>query len=282
MATVGIIGNGVVGGAWGKALERKGDKVLYYDSRPERSKAPLSSLLGADWVFVCIPTPECGGARMLSTSDDWVDLKEIVSWASNGNRRRPDDSLATRVVIRSTLLPGITSALQEMYPSVPLIYLPEFLTERTAEKDAMDPGKFVLGYTPQSLEYGPELFDFLRERFSGVSVQPMRAELAEWVKILTNAFYAAKVSLFNEFASLVEGRCTRGAKDWETVRRAMVTSSMVEETHTHVPGPDGQRGFGGKCLPKDLRALIEFVGDLNVPLLAAVENRNLMTDRRGG
>ena len=59
---------------------------------------------------------------------------------------------------------------------------------------------------------------------------------------------------FNECRLLVD---EYRSIDWETVRKGVIADPRIGESHTNVPGPDGDYGFGGTCFPKDINALIE-------------------------
>jgi UDPglucose 6-dehydrogenase len=66
----------------------------------------------------------------------------------------------------------------------------------------------------------------------------------------------------NEMAELA-GRL---GVSWEPVRQALVLDPRIGDGHLRVPGPDGQRGFGGSCLPKDMAALVALGAEVDVAL----------------
>ena len=108
----------------------------------------------------------------------------------------------------------------------------------------------------------------------------MSSDESELMKLALNAFFSTKVAYWNE----VESYCRAAGIDYETVRAACVAEGRVGDLHTHVPGPDGQRGFGGKCLPKDLKQLLRCFTDAGVaaPVMSAVQARNRVYDRPEG
>ena len=71
---------------------------------------------------------------------------------------------------------------------------------------------------------------------------------------MNNNFFAAKVSIMNEYYRLGE---IIGV-DWETAMHGFASDQRIGDSHLHVPGPDGKFGFGGTCFPKDINALIVF------------------------
>ena len=76
---------------------------------------------------------------------------------------------------------------------------------------------------------------------------------AELAKLASNAFLAAKVAFFNEVACLA-GRL---GLEYEKVREAITCDQRIGASHSMVPGHDGDRGFGGSCLPKDTSGLLD-------------------------
>ena len=72
------------------------------------------------------------------------------------------------------------------------------------------------------------------------------------VKYITNAFLATKVSFSNEMYEL----CKKLEIDYDKVIEYSKQDVRLGNSHWQVPGPDGDFGFGGHCLPKDLNALI--------------------------
>lgn len=73
---------------------------------------------------------------------------------------------------------------------------------------------------------------------------------AETIKYFRNCFLATKVSFCNE----IEEFCQRKGIEYETVRALATINPRIGSSHSHVPGPDGKRGFGGIYFPKDTAA----------------------------
>jgi UDPglucose 6-dehydrogenase len=182
------------------------------------------------------------------------------------------------VCIRSTVPVGFTARQARQYKDMKFVFFPEFLRESSPVMDALTPSRHVLGYPECDQSIVPiELADLLMDRFPGVPVLNMTSDEAELVKLALNAFWAVKVSVFNE----LRGISDKLGLDWEAIRRGMLTDGRITQDHTQVPGPDGKRGFGGKCLPKDLANLIHCAQGLGlpVPILEAVWLRNCSLDR---
>lgn len=87
-----------------------------------------------------------------------------------------------------------------------------------------------------------------------------RALDAELIKFMENAFLATKVAFVNEFYDLV-GKI-RGS--WTSVREEWLLDPRVGRSHSTVFSED--RGFGGRCPPKDVAAILEVASELNISL----------------
>ena len=96
--------------------------------------------------------------------------------------------------------------------------------------------------------------------------------MREMVKYLTNSFLATKVSFANEIYQV----CEKLNIDYDKVVEYATLDDRLGKSHWNVPGPDGDFGFGGHCLPKDLSALIYLAMNLDTEtnVLNAVEETN--------
>jgi len=99
------------------------------------------------------------------------------------------------------------------------------------------------------------------------------ARTACFIKYFSNCFFAAKVSLMNEFRQVSDA----AGIDWNTALNGLLTSGWVNPMHTLVPGPDGDYGFGGKCFPKDINAFMSYCKQMGIDpiILQAAWNKNL-------
>jgi UDPglucose 6-dehydrogenase len=74
---------------------------------------------------------------------------------------------------------------------------------------------------------------------------------AEMIKYAANIMLAGQIALANEFYQI----CNAIGVDYETIKKTILLDQRIGR-NIDVPGPDGDLGFGGKCFPKDLNALI--------------------------
>ncbi|HXG41170.1 MAG TPA: UDP-glucose/GDP-mannose dehydrogenase family protein [Dehalococcoidia bacterium] len=221
---------------------------------------PQEGLPGAEVVFLCVGTPAAPGGE--------ADLSQVWA-AANGLAQGMPRGCRAVVAIKSTVPPGTSQALASLLRSLrPDLHLsvvanPEFLREGQALADFLSPPRIVLGSDDDgAVALLEELYAPL-----GAPVVRCRPTSAELAKYACNAFLAARISFINEVAEVAE---VVGADVAEVVR-VMGLDPRIGPAYLE-PG----LGWGGSCLPKDLRALIaraRAVG-VPVPLLEAVVATN--------
>jgi len=243
---IGIIGNGVVGNATAHALCKHVDEIRVHDSDPSRSTHALAATLECDLIFVCLPTPQKAGALECDTSAlDSFFGSLLGAQQFNAN-----------YVIRSTVPIGYTRALGERMCIPNLVHWPEFLTARSANRDACNPTRIIIGQHHGYLDgAGPcytQLVELCKETWP-VPLFEVTSNESEAIKLFQNGFSAVKIAYFNEIRSLADTL----KLDWNRCLSALLAGGWINPMHTQVPGPDGKRGFGGTCLPKDLANLAE-------------------------
>ena len=240
---IGIIGNGFVGEAQAFAFSPT-NNILIYDVDPLRSNASLKEVHNCDIVFVCVPTP--------MFKDGSQDLSYILDVFKNAQEK-------SIYVIKSTVLPGTTKKIQEIYRNIKVIFSPEFLSERTSKIDVLTQARIILGGDAKLTNLVKEVFEI---RFANRNIIETDSVTAELVKYMNNTFFATKVSILNEFKLV----CDKIGANWEDALNGFVSDSRIGDSHVHVPGPDGKLGYGGTCFPKDVNALILFAKKHNIEL----------------
>lgn len=250
---IGIIGNGFVGSAIMHGFVLHVDDIMIYDKDPKRSTHRLGEVaLHCDVVFVCVPTPMYeSGECDLSIVESVVD--EFMGFVFRKKRQT--------LVIKSTVVPGTTEKLAKKYennPWVNFVFNPEFLTERKARLDFINTSRIVLGGdNEESLQ---QVEDLYRIRFPHTKIIKTDFGTAQLIKYMANCFFATKVSFMNEMYQI----CEAIDGDWETAVNGFISDGRIGNSHIDVPGHDGDFGFGGKCFPKDLNAMIKRAESLGV------------------
>tara|TARA_B100000287_G_scaffold153092_1_gene144693 strand:- start:447 stop:1301 length:855 start_codon:yes stop_codon:yes gene_type:complete len=251
MNRIGIVGNGYVGGAiaHGFSPTSTGNcEVKVYDKLPERTLNTLDETVNdSDFVFVSVPTP--------MTKKGSISLRYInqVFKEINGINRRSDNI----IILKSTVIPGTTEKLQDKYPSLNIVFNPEFLTERSSRLDFINQSRIVLGGNSLNTSRVAKLFE---DRFKYSHIIQTDYKTSEMIKYFCNIFFTVKVSFANEMKLICD---TIGA-DWKTALEGFVSDGRIGDSHLNVPGPDGKNGFGGSCFPKDINAFMSFAKDIGV------------------
>lgn len=244
--SIGIVGKGFVGTAVAHGFSHQtgyGADIRIYDIDPEKSQNTLEETINkSEFIFLSVPTPaDKDGFNDLSIVRN--ALKDIESICKS-----PDNI----ILVRSTVVPGTTRKLQEEFPTLRMIFNPEFLTERSASFDFINQTRVILG---GDKKYTNKVKYLYKHRFGDfLPVLETNYETAEMIKYMNNLFFATKISFLNEMKLLSD----EVGVNWSDAIDGFILDGRIGHSHLAVPGPDGKRGFGGSCFPKDIQALIKF------------------------
>ena len=253
---VGVIGNGFVGEAQAFAFAPT-TNLRIYDLDPLRSSHSLEEILECQFIFVCVPTP-----MKKDGSQDTSYIEAVFETATPG----------PIYIIKSTVLPGTTEKLSKQYPKLDIVFSPEFLTERTAKLDMLTQARIVLGGKKNITSVVKKLFE---QRFKNRHIIETNSTTAEYIKYMNNTFFATKVSMMNEFKLLAD----KIGVEWDKALYGFASDGRVGDSHLHVPGPDGRKGYGGACFPKDTNAFSRFAeGDFSLLDLVIKENNKYRSE----
>ena len=253
--TIGVIGQGYVGTAIKLGFQEH-YKVLTYDKfdLAKSTHSKISDLVEeTKIIFVCVPTP------MRKDGTCYTGIVEEVIREIN---ETADDHI---VVIKSTVPPGTTDRFNHEFSNVTVIFNPEFLTEENFLDDFKNQNRIILGGSRKGTN---KLRQIYSKVFPKATIVKTGDKHAEMVKYFTNCFLATKVSFANEMYNI----CQQLDLDYDKVVEYATYDERLGKSHWAVPGPDGDFGYGGHCLPKDLSAIVsEFE---TYGLLEAVEQVN--------
>ncbi|WP_420814739.1 UDP-glucose dehydrogenase family protein [Kineococcus siccus] len=205
-----------------------------------------------DVHFLCVGTPQAPG----SDAADLTYVRAATTALARNLRRR------ALVVGKSTVPVGTAAELTELVQrtapagtAVELAWNPEFLREGFAVDDTMNPDRLVFGVSPEWAEqrlracFAPVVDDH------GTPVLVVDLPTAELVKVAANSFLATKISYINAMAEV----CERTGADVTKLAEALAHDSRIGGRFLK-PG----LGFGGGCLPKDIRAFKARAEELGV------------------
>jgi UDPglucose 6-dehydrogenase len=238
---IGVAGLGVVGGTLFRWLRQHTQHDVCGED-PAAGFSMTESESPLDALFVCVPVPTNGGLVQ-----DLTHVHQVIR----------DFGASARIFVRSSVLPGTCDSLASMHGRE-VFAMPEFLTERTAAGD-FDVQGLICG-APEGRH--TEQYAFLKSVFDGRKDLTLMTNVeAELAKYMHNGNGTIKV----HFNNLVYQLAKRLGADYTRVQFGALMSGYVCANHTDVPGPDGLLGYGGKCFPKDMAALIGLMEQHQVP-----------------
>jgi len=242
---IGVVGVGIVGGATAEVLKNAHELFLYDKFKQEyNSEEKLNNLVkNAEIIFICVPTPMRITGEM-DYSDIHNSMDQLIEELMKIGRN-PQDIL---VVIRSTAVSGATDKLARKYP-FRFAFNPEFLREKHAVEDMNNTDRVVVGANDEKSI--SQLCDAYKPLFPNAKYSIVTRKEAEMIKYAANVILASQVTVANEIFQI----CKAVGVDYDAVKNSILLDKRIG-SNIEVPGHDGDFGFGGKCFPKDLKALI--------------------------
>ena len=265
-----VVGCGYLGATHAACMSSLGFEVIGVDTDPEKiallSKGELpfyepgldsllaseiktgrlsfttdfSAVADADVHFICVGTPQSKDGLAADLTYVKSAVAAIAPHLKNGSL----------VVGKSTVPVGTAQGLREQLaksaPHADLAWNPEFLREGFAVEDTLTPNRLVVGVANDRAE------EILKEVYKPVidlGTPWIRADLptSELVKVAANSFLATKISFINAVAQM----CDRVGADVLMVAEGMGLDKRIGRQFL-----DAGIGFGGGCLPKDIRAFM--------------------------
>ncbi|WP_342675924.1 glycosyltransferase [Methanofollis sp. UBA420] len=208
------------------------------------------NILATDIVFICVSTPSHKNGRL-----DCSAVYEVLVRLNN-------DHYTGRIVIKSTLLVGFMDRMVARFPALHLLYMPEFLRERSSFTWFTNPDRLVVSGTDDDVREVLSYFTWVDPHVPILHMSYISAEIG---KLAHNAYIATKVSFTNE----MEAICSEyGADAYDVMSTIWADRRVHSQEHlTPYLGP-----YGGKCVPKDTQELLH--SGKKRTLLTAVEAVN--------
>ena len=237
---LGIIGYGFVGQAVANGFNvasGEKDTIRYYDKY--KDTISLEEVIEkSEFIFVCLPTP-------MKEDESGIDLSIILDMVSEITKyTNHSDKI---VILKSTITPGTTAALEKAHPKTQFCFNPEFLTEANFLEDFLNADRTIIGASNDLVSRRVAVV--YRQRFPKTKIYQTDPTTAEAVKYFANAFLSLKVTFANYFYDF----CQKIGIKYEEVKRMAAKDHRIVDAHLDVTT---LRGFGGKCFPKDLVALM--------------------------
>lgn len=229
----GFVGHHVV------ELVKNHYETVKYDIALEEKCPTKLEVNSANLAVVCVPTPMAEDG-----SCDTSIVEEVVSWLET-----------PLILIKSTIAPGTVDKLKEK-TGKRIVFSPEYAGMSTYYNPIMK----TMAEEPFVI-FGGDVGDTqamvdIYKPILGPLVKYLQCSAieAEFAKYLENVFFAAKVAFFNEFYD----SCEVFGVSYDRVRELFLNDPRISPMHTAVFA-NGNRGFGGRCLPKDISGFVEAV-----------------------
>jgi len=189
-----------------------------------------------DGYILCLPTPPA--------EDGSCDTSLVEHYVNKYNKP---------MLVKSTVNPDTLVDLEKHNPT--MTYSPEFLKESSSFDD-FKIQEFAIFAGPDGV-FWHDVFADAKVVMKCVEFTDIKT--ASFVKYIINTFLATKVVFFNQIAELFDG-------DFEELTKLVKMDKRIGKSHMQVPGPDGSKGYGGMCFPKDTNAFNEFAKGKDKPL----------------
>jgi UDPglucose 6-dehydrogenase len=217
-------------------------------------------------IFIAVGTP--------SVPDGSADISAVLEVSGQIAEYMPDYRI---IATKSTVPVGTCRKVSELISSKtdkPFDYVsnPEFLKEGSAVEDFLKPERVIVGTTnPKVSEIMTQLYaPLMRQKPRMIFMDPVSAEMTKYA---ANVMLAARISFMNELSVL----CEKLGADIELIRQGIGSDRRIGSAFLF-PGI----GFGGSCLPKDVRALIHTGKKNNCPakIVEAIQQVNKDQQKR--
>lgn len=237
---IGFIGQGFIGKNYADDFENRGYEVIRYGLENGYSDNK-DKIKNCDIVFIAVPTPTTPKGY---NSDI---IKKVLPLSAPGSI----------VVLKSTILPGLTKKIQEEFADRIIIHSPEFLSEATAAFDAAHPFANVVGIsedTPKHRKAAEFIHSILPPAPFKKTVSSNEAEL---IKYAHNCSGYTQIIFFN----LMYDLAVKLGADWKNIEQVIKADPFIPNRYSSPIHKSG-RGAGGHCFIKDLAALSGSYDDL--------------------
>ena len=297
MTEIGIVGLGFVGLSLTSVLASKGYSTIGIDVNIKKckqianGKSPffepklektlrdglrkklrisndISLVKNCDFIFVTVGTPQ--------NQNGSIDLSMIKKSVTELGKTMYKNKKNQVILVKSTVTPGTMkkyvlpilekNSKKKAGKDFGLISNPEFLQESNAIKDTIFPHAVVLG--GHNTKYMKKAKTFFSKLHPNTPIIITNHQTAEMVKYANNSFLATKISFINQLSNICQNIPDANIDD---IAKTIGLDPRIGKLFLNA-GP----GYGGSCLPKDMKALISFATDVGVKpiLLNAVEKIN--------
>lgn len=270
---IGIVGLGIVGNSVKLAFQSLCN--IYINDLLVCEEAPhtkIELIQNCEFIFIGVPTP-------YNISDEKIDSRTIEHVILELNNLSASHGKKPTIIIKSAIVPRLAKKFKEESRHLNIVVSPEYLSERTHLHDFVNQKVMILGGDKDVCERISNLYLNHSVCNRACRIGYCTAEEASFIKYMENCFMATKNIFNNEFKKMYDKHLnTKNDSDFNYVLDCMYLDERmgVHPFRYTVPGPDGDLGYGGKCLPKDINAILSEAKDMGIDLklLEAVRDVN--------
>ena len=209
-----------------------------------------------DYVIIATPTNYNSSSGTFDTSNVESVINDVISVNRN-----------ITIIIKSTVPFGFTEKMCHKFKTNNIYFSPEFLREGRALHDNLYPSRIIIGGTSkQAVRFGEVLSETCLLKSENIQLFYMKSIEAEAIKLFSNTYLAMRVSFFNELDSFAEVK---------NISSKNIIAGVSSDPRIGNYYNNPSFGYGGYCLPKDTKQLLEHYKDTPNEIIKSVIKSNI-------